>query len=140
MNWKIIFLLSLFGLAMAFLTLSVIPAVIEPLIWLAIFIICAYLIAKNCTSKYFLHGFLVSILNSVWITATHIIFVKAYFSTHSQQASVNSAIPLLNHPRLMMLIVGPIIGIISGVVLGIFAFIASKIVKKKVVAAESVNP
>ncbi len=140
MNWKIIFLLSLFGLAMAILTLNVIPAVIEPLIWLAIFIVCAYLIAKNCSSKYFLHGFLVSILNSVWIITIHIIFVKAYFTTHPQQTSVNVAIPLLNHPRLMMLIVGPIIGVISGIVLGLFSFIASKIVKKKIIATDSVNP
>jgi len=33
--------------------------------------------------------------------------------------------------RLMMLVVGPVIGLISGLVLGLFAFIASKIVKKK---------
>jgi len=30
----------------------------------------------------------------------------------------------------MMLIVGPVIGVVSGLVLGLFAFIASKLVKK----------
>ncbi len=140
MNWKLIFLLSLFGLAMAFVTLALIPGMLEPLIWLLIFIICAYLIAKNCSSKYFLHGFLVSILNSLWITATHIIFSNIYFTNHPQKVSANVIIPLLNHPRLMMLIAGPIIGIFSGVVLGIFALIASKIVKRKELTAESANP
>ncbi len=138
MNIKLIFLLSLFGLAMAVATLSFIPAVIEPLIWLVIFVICAYLIAKNCTSKYFLNGFLVSILNSVWITGAHIIFASIYFSSHPQQAAVKGSIPLLNHPRLMMLITGPIIGVISGIILGLFAFIASKIVKKKVILLENI--
>ena len=139
MNTKLIFQLSLFGLAMAFATLSLIPPTIEPLIWLLIFVICAYLIAKKCTGKYFLHGFLVSILNSVWIISVHIIFAGAYFKHHVQQVPQNVIIPLLNHPRLMMLIVGPIIGVISGVVLGLFAFIASKLVKKEIIA-EAVKP
>jgi uncharacterized membrane protein len=37
--------------------------------------------------------------------------------------------PLPDSPRLMMLIMGPVIGIISGFVLGLFAFVASKIAK-----------
>lgn len=32
-------------------------------------------------------------------------------------------------PRVMMAVTGPIIGLLSGLVLGLFAFIASKIVK-----------
>jgi uncharacterized membrane protein len=43
-----------------------------------------------------------------------------------------SNMPLESHPRLNMLITGPMIGIISGLVIGLFVFIASKIVKKKV--------
>ena len=47
MNWKLIFGLSLFGLAMAIATVFVIPSKIEPFFWLAIFIICAIVIAKG---------------------------------------------------------------------------------------------
>ena len=47
MNWKLIFGLSLFGLAMAFATVFVIPSNVEPLFWLAIFIVCAVVIAKR---------------------------------------------------------------------------------------------
>lgn len=130
MNIKLIFQLSLFGLAMAIGTISLIPAVIEPLFWLVIFIICAYLIAKKCTGKYFLHGFLVSLVNSVWITGAHVIFIHAYFRQHLEQKDINIVIPLLNHPRLLMLITGPIVGVFSGLILGLFAVIASKLVKK----------
>jgi hypothetical protein len=63
MNWKIIFQLSLFGLIMAFGTISLIKQSMEWPFWLAIFIFCAYIIAKRCPDKYFLHGFLVSIFN-----------------------------------------------------------------------------
>jgi hypothetical protein len=55
-NWKLIFQLSLFGLAMAIATVYWIPQNVEPFFWLVIFIICAYLIAKRCSDKYFLHG------------------------------------------------------------------------------------
>ena len=78
MNIKLIFQLSLFGLAMAFATLFWIPLNYEPFFWLIIFIICAYLIAKKCFEKYFLNGFLVSIVNCIWITAAHLIFFHTY--------------------------------------------------------------
>jgi uncharacterized membrane protein len=39
--------------------------------------------------------------------------------------------PMPDSPRLMMLMTGPVVGLISGIVLGLFSFIASKIIKKK---------
>ncbi len=131
MNWKLIFKLSLFGLAMAVATVYWIPSKIEPIFWLVIFIICAYLIATNCTGKYFLHGFLVSLVNCVWITGTHIALYATYMSNHPEMASMTANMPLQDHPKLLMLLTGPVAGIISGLVLGLFAFIASKLVKNK---------
>jgi hypothetical protein len=58
LNWKSIFLLSLFGLAMTFATVIWIPVKIEPLFGLIIFVICGYLIVKFSAGKYFLHGFM----------------------------------------------------------------------------------
>ncbi|MBA4408394.1 MAG: hypothetical protein C0397_03095 [Odoribacter sp.] len=131
MNSKLIFQLSLFGLAMAFATVYFIPSNIEPLFWLAIFVLCAYLIAKNCTEKYFLHGLSVSLVNAVWITTVHIILFDTYIANHPQEAAMMAKMPLPDSPRIMMLGTGPLVGLISGLVLGLFAIIASKIVKKK---------
>ena len=86
MNWKLILLLSLFGLAMGIATVFFIPSNIEPVFWCIIFLICAWIIAKRARGHFFLHGLLVSIVNSVWI--------------------------------------------VSGLVLGLFAWIASKIVRR----------
>jgi hypothetical protein len=127
---KLIFKLSLFGLAMAIATVFIIPSSIEPLFWLAIFITCAYLIAKRAPGKYFLHGFLVSLLNSVWITSAHILFVNAYLAHHPNEAATLAKMPVPDAPRLMMLLTGPVVGIVSGIVLGLFAFVAGKLVKK----------
>jgi hypothetical protein len=130
MNGKLIFQLSLLGLAMGIATVYFIPSDVEPFCWLAIFIICAYLIAKNCTEKYFLNGLLVSLLNSVWITAAHIILFDSYMATHAEEVAMMAKMPMPDSPRLMMLITGPFVGLASGIVLGLFAFVASKIVKK----------
>jgi len=128
MNKALIFKLSLFGLAMAIATVFVIPSMIEPIFWLVIFIVCAIIIAKQAGGKYFLHGFVLSLANCVWITVAHILLYDQYIAHHPELASIK--MPMPTHPRLMMLITGPIVGVISGLVQGLFAFIASKIVKK----------
>ena len=59
MNWRLILMLSLFGLAMALATVWVIPSTVEPIFWLVIFIICAVIIARQVPARHFLHGLLV---------------------------------------------------------------------------------
>jgi hypothetical protein len=134
MNWKLIFQLSLFGLFMAVATVYWIPPHLEPVFWFVIFIIAAYLIARNCTGKYFLHGFLVCLVNCIWITAAHILLYKTYIMNHPAEDARMQSLPMpwSIHPRRMMLVIGPIVGIISGLILGLFAFVASKIWKPKV--------
>src|SRR5438876_12433383 len=118
MNWKLIFLLSLFGLAMGVATAFVIPSKIEPLFWLVIFFISAYLIAKFCSGRFFLHGLLVSIANSIWITACHVLLFDQYIANHAREAAMmTSRMPL--SPRVMMAVTGPVIGVVSGLILGL---------------------
>ena len=131
MNYKLIFQLSLFGLAMAIATVFWIPSNIEPVYWLIIFIICAYFIALKSSGKYFISGFWVSILNCIWITVIHIIFIHDYLANHHQEAEMLAKMPFSDSPGLMMLLTGPVIGILSGLVLGLFAFLGSRILQKK---------
>jgi hypothetical protein len=132
MNWKLIFSLSLFGLAMAFATVYWIPSNIEPFFWVAIAIVCGYFIARNAPGKYFLHGFLVSIVNCVWITSAHIMLSATYLAHHAKEADqyvqINKQAGLTVTQA--MLVIGPIIGILSGILFGLFAVIASKVVKR----------
>lgn len=131
MNWKLIFQLSLFGLAMAIGTVYFIPSSIEPFFWLAIFLFCAYVIAKKAPGKFFLHGFLVSLVNCVWVTSVHVILFKVYAENHGAEIESMSSMGASLSPRKMMLVFGPVIGILSGLVLGLFSFIASKIFRQK---------
>ena len=135
MNWKLIFLLSLFGLAMGVATVFVIPSNIEPLFWLVIFIVCAWIIAARAPGKYFLHGLLVSIVNSVWITAAHVILMEQYVASHQKEAAMMKSMPM--SPRVMMTLTGPVVGVVSGIVLGLFAVIAHKLMSIRAKPATS---
>lgn len=129
MNWKLVLQLSLFGLAMAIATVFAIPSTVEPLCWLAIFPVCAYLIARRAPGSYFLHGLLVGILNSVWITGAHVLFFDRYVAGHAREAEMMTQMPLT--PRTMMLITGPIVGVVSGIVLGILSLIVHRLVSTR---------
>ena len=131
MNWKLIFLLSLFGLAMGFTTIFLIPSHIEPFFWLIIFIVCAYLIAKYAPGKYFLHGLFVSIVNSIWITGAHVLLFQQFINAHPEYLQMVAMMPpaLAAHPRRAMLLTNPIVYVFWGLVLGLFAWLASKIVR-----------
>jgi len=130
MNWKIIFQLSLLGLIMAFATVFLLPEKISGIAWLPIFIFCAYVIARTCQSKHFLNGFMVSIFNCFWITSVHLILYKQHAALNPDMVQSMPHI-FANHPRLDMGVMGLVIGVISGLILGLFAFIASKIVKPR---------
>ena len=128
MNWKLIFSLSLFGLAMAFCTISLIPPAVEPAIWLLVIVICARLIAGFAPGRYFAHGFLVSMVNSVWITIAHATFFVPYLLHHPQMVEMSKKIPFLtDHTRWQMVVMAPIFGAFFGLIQGLFAFLASKI-------------
>ena len=128
MNWKLIIQLSLFGLAMGIGTVFLIPSNIEPLFWGVVFVISAYFIAKHCSERHFLHGFLVSMANSVWITAAHILLYDRYVANHPEEMAMMATMPLAGSPKLLMALMGPVFGIVSGLVLGLFALAASKFV------------
>jgi hypothetical protein len=131
MNWKLIFLLSLFGLAMAFATVYVVPSNIEPLIWLPIFLVCAWLIGRYAPGKPFVHGLMVGIVNSIWITAAHVALFDPYLAHHAKEADMMKTMPATVSPRVMMACVGPIVGVISGAVIGLFAMLAWRLARRR---------
>lgn len=128
MDLKLIFKLSLFGLAMSFATIYLISTRTEPFYWLIIFIICSIIVAKKSNGRYFLTGFLISLVNCIWITSVHYLLYDDYINRHPEM--LDTPVPGGMQLRTFMLVTGPVIGIISGIVLGLFCWIASKIVKK----------
>jgi hypothetical protein len=135
MDWKLIFQLSLFGLAMGIATVFLIPPNIEPVCWLVIFLICAFVIAKRRPTGRFVHGLLLGVANSVWITAAHVLLFDRYIAGHAQEAAMMKSTPLADAPRLMMAITGPVVGLISGAIIGLLALGAGKLIRRPLAPA-----
>jgi hypothetical protein len=127
MNWKLIVALSGFALVMAVGTVFFIPPKVEPILWVVIFVVCAWLIAKNAPGKPFLHGLGLGLVNCVWVTTAHIAFASTYLAGHPDEAKMAAS---MSSPRMMMALTGPLIGVVSGVVLGLFALVAWKLAKR----------
>jgi hypothetical protein len=130
LDLRLVVTLSLFGLAMGVATVFVIPSNVEPIFWLAIFGVCAFVIAKRAPGRPFVHGLSVSLVNCFWITSAHILLADSYLPRHPNEVAMMAKMPLPDSPRLMMLMTGPVIGLVSGLVLGLFSLGASKLVKK----------
>jgi hypothetical protein len=131
MNWKLIFTLSLFGVAMGVVSLFGFTGRMEPLLWLVIFTLYAHWIALHAGSKHFLHGVLVSVVNGVWISVIHAAFSSTYFANNPDMLEGYRKLPKSLSPQSMMLVTGPLIGAATGVIAGFFAMIAAKILAKK---------
>jgi len=116
---------------MAIATVFWIPTNLEPAFWLVIFLLCAYLIAKSRRDQYFLHGMFVSLVNCVWIVSAHLLLANAYLANHAPEAEMLKSMPGIPL-RLMMVVTGTVIGVTSGLVLGLFSWVASKLVKPAV--------
>jgi hypothetical protein len=126
MNWKLILQLSLFGLAMGIATVFWISSTIEPFFWLVVLGISAWQLAARAGGRYFQHGVLVGLANSVWVTSAHVGFFSAYIARHPREAEMSAA---MGSPRLMMALFGPVIGILSGCIIGAVAVLVARSVR-----------
>jgi hypothetical protein len=130
MNWKIIVLLSLFGVAVGVAGLFGLTGTPEFILWLIIFVLYAFIIVRKTQGKYFLHGFLVSLLNGLWIGIIHAAFFSTFAAHNAEAMASYDKLPQGLSPRVVMLIAGPIIGAVTGLIAGLFAWLAGKIMKK----------
>lgn len=131
MNWKLIGMLSLSGLFMGVSTAFFIKSDIEIYVWIPIMLLIAFFIAKQATSKYFLHGFLVSFISAFWILLAHSIFWDNFYELNKVSMDADfQSMPKEFSMKALMLIATPIIGAFFGLIQGLLAFVASKLVKK----------
>ncbi len=132
MNWSLIFLLSIIGALMAFLTVSIIPSTIEPLFWLAIFVFNAFVITGRVPKgKYFLHAWMVSVISGLWIGLIHAGFHDTYLANHPDEVKMSADMPW-GMSASSMAMMGPIFGAIFGLVSGCVSMLVGKFRKPNV--------
>lgn len=129
MNGKLVLLLSLFGLAMGLGTVFFIRPNIEPICWVVVLFLSAYIIGRSRTEKPFRAGFLLGLANCVWIVASHALFAERYLAGHPQEAGMLKSMPGFS-PRVAMMVTGPIAGIVSGIIIGLLSMLAAKLFRR----------
>ena len=132
MNWKLIFALSIFGLAMGIASvLGFVPPRFEWLYWLIIALISAFVVAKKAAAKLFLHGFLVGLIGGIIAPILAALFFSTYLANNPSYAEQFQKMPVGMNPVVYQLILAPFIAAVYGLVLGFFAWLAGKIFKKQ---------
>ncbi len=107
MRWGLVLSLSMFGLAMALGTVTVVSSRLGGPLWIAIFFITSIAIARGAPGRFFLHGFLVGLINWFWVTVTHVVFHATYVAHHAADFAARQAYTLPALPAPIAPIVGP---------------------------------
>jgi hypothetical protein len=137
MNWKFLFQMSLIALVMGISTVFVISSSVEQVLWPMIMVVSAYFIARVSSRWRFVHGPLLGLMNSFWVTSCHLIFATRYLANHLKEAEMSKTMPMHLTPWVAMALFGPIIGIVSGLLIGVLATIIGIWVKPDAAAVSS---
>jgi hypothetical protein len=129
MNWRLIFVLSLFSIPIGLTSALGLTRGYEWLTWFFVGLFCAWRFARKIQSDLFLHGFYLGILVGFLTAAIQAIFISTYLSNNPRMVEALNALPQGLHPALVVLIMGPLIGAVSGIVFGILAVFAGKLVR-----------
>ena len=74
---------------------------------------------------------LLGLANSFWMTVIHGLFVEMFMANNPQEASMLASMPLPHRPRLMMALVGPLVGVVSGAIIGFLAVLLARLVGRR---------
>ncbi len=126
MNWTIILLLSSFGLVIGLLSINGYTQKIEPLLWLFFGIIAALILSRNIDTRTFFHALLVGLFWGILNGIIQSAFFEQYLANNAnlQERFKQSS---FIQPRYLVLLIGPVIGMITGLVLGGLTLLVKKI-------------
>jgi hypothetical protein len=140
MNFRLVLLLSDFGLAMGVASLlGLIPRGVELWLWLGITVVCAVWIAKKVATRRFLHGFLVGLISGMLSPLIQVAFFPLYLRNNPYAAESFGQLPSGMSPRLLILIMTPLLGLFFGLVLGCLAWLAGKVLRRQEPAERTVG-
>jgi len=115
-------ILSLFGLTQG----------IELYLWIVIAFVAAYLFARKLTAKHFLTGLIAGLFMGLINGLMQGGFYDMYIANNPEVAQrlQEQPIPAGMSPAFFILLTSPIVGLIYGLFVGLFSFVAAKILKK----------
>lgn len=130
MNWNLIVKLSLPALIIGVVSAYINIAGIETWIWLALYAVWAYFIAKQTISRRFAHGFLTGVAATVMVTIAHLLMFDTYMATNAE--SYNDVhLPKEISVKTFIIMMSVVIAVGAGLLSGLLAFLAAYIIKPK---------
>src|ERR1051326_5036618 len=141
MSFRLVLTLSLAGLLVGLGTVfGLVHSGIESIVWCGLAIVFAFVIAARAPSRPFLHGFLVGLIAGVRCELLQAAFLDRSLARNPKAADSFTRLPQGMSPRLLLVVSAPIIGGLYGVVIGFFAWIASKLIRRRTPAAVAPAP
>lgn len=130
MNWRLIFVLSGLSIPLGVASVLGVAGNDEWLMWLLAGIFCALQFARKANDDLFLHGFYLGIFCGMFSSFVQAMFVATYLANNPRMFEVLNMLPQDLPPRGVLLIMGPLIGVVSGIVFGILSVVAATIMRR----------
>ena len=99
---------------------------LEPFLWLLFGIITALILSKNAHNRTFLHGLLIGLFWGVLNGIVQSVFFDQYLANNSNLQERFKQSTFIQ-PKYLVLVTGPVVGLITGLVLGGMAMLFKKI-------------
>jgi hypothetical protein len=135
MKCRLIFFISCFGLLMGIASIAgIIRMEQEGRAWLVIALVSAAWIALQAPDKPFAHGFVAGLIAGAVAPLIQASFFPTYLAHDPVAAASFRQLPAGASPRLLMLMLAPMVGLFSGLTLGLLAWAARKALRRHVPA------
>ena len=126
-NWKLIGGLSTLGLLMG--TGSVLGATggAEPLLWLAVAVVCALTVARKVPVAHYRHGFLVGVFTVLIASCLELLFFESYLAANPDRAEMLELLPGSLDARTYQLLLAPVFAALFGIIWGALSWLARRL-------------
>jgi hypothetical protein len=124
MNWRLVALLSLYGVIMGIASVLGHASGKEALWWLVAAVVCAGIIAWREPARAFRHGFVVGTLGGMATPFIQALFFSTYREHNPQIVADLEHLPLGLGAPTFILLLSPATAAVNGVVLGLLSWIA----------------
>jgi uncharacterized membrane protein YeaQ/YmgE (transglycosylase-associated protein family) len=100
---------------------------LEPVLWLLIAGVCAFVIAKQCRRRQFLHGFFVGLIGGTVASLIQALLFQTYSTNNPRFIEDFGKVSAGISARTFILALTPIIGVIGAILLGLLCWGAGKV-------------
>jgi hypothetical protein len=119
-----------FGVGAGLTTLFLKQNQFEIFVWLLLIVIISIYSNYQFGSQKYRMAFIISVITGITITLTHLIFVKQYLVTHSNEIQILDKILISNSYRLTLIVIAPAYWIILGILTKLTIVVIEKVIKR----------